>query len=263
MGFSQTIKGVDTNGNVTAMITINSLKIDIMNENKTKLSFDSQGKKDKNAPTAQILDRSYVIQTTPMTQLLGRSYIIQTTPTGEVKPLDTQAAMESVQWAYDKEVVQSILGHQVISERHQITALPKDKLHELSVNKTWSNILPSPLPLLSPKSYQKTYTLMAIKDNVATFEMTGTESAEPAESSIQTEASKQMFEKEYDCKDDYRGMIEIDLVSRQVIQFEETLVGSYLAKEISEEAESEKENNPLSITFTFRKKIEPISRSKV
>jgi len=243
MSYSQIIQSVNTDGNTTAMIKINSLKIDIVNENEAKLSFDSQSNKDEDVP---------------MTQLVGQCYIIQTTPTGEAKVFDTQAAIESVQWAYDKEVVQSILGPKVISERHQITALPKDKLYELSAKKTWSTIFPSPIPLLTLKSYKKTYTLMSINDNVATFEMTGTESAEPAESSTQSGDSKEMPHKEFDNKDDYTGVIKINLTSREALLFEETLISNYIAKRNPENSDSEKENDPLSITFTFRKKIEPI-----
>ena len=81
VAFTQTIQGVDADGNATAEIMIKDLKVEMINKNESQLSFDSQKESDKDAPLAK---------------LLGKSYTIQITPTGEVKALDTKNAMAAV-----------------------------------------------------------------------------------------------------------------------------------------------------------------------
>ncbi|MHC5143434.1 MAG: hypothetical protein ACYSOY_07575, partial [Planctomycetota bacterium] len=42
MDFTQTIQAVDADGNATAQITINDLKVEMISKNESQLSFDSQ-----------------------------------------------------------------------------------------------------------------------------------------------------------------------------------------------------------------------------
>ena len=244
MDFTQTIQSIDTDGNATAQITINDLKVDIINKNESQLSFDSRNENDKDAP---------------LTKLLGKSYTIQITPTGRVKALDTKNAMAAVTTAYEKKLVKSLLDPKAIADRHQITALPEDPTGKLSVKDTWSEIVPSPPGLLAPKSYEKTYTLTAIDDTIATVEMTAGESAQPAAGGTQTSGSMGIFAKMFDSKDDYTGTLKIDLATGDVLASNEALISTYTAQEMPENGDPEKGPDTLTMQFIRRIQLEKLN----
>jgi len=244
MAFTQTIQGVDADGNATALITINALKVDIINKNESQLSFDSQDESDKDAS---------------LMKLLGKSYTIQISPTGQVKSLDTKDAMAAVTTAYEKKVVKGLLDPRALARRHQVTALPKDAAGELSEEDTWSEVVPSPPGLLAPKSYEKTYTLTAIDDTIATVEMTAGESAQPAESGSQASGGMGMFAKMFDNKDDYTGTLKIDLATGEVVASTETLISTYTAQEMPENGDPDKGPDVLTMQFINRTQLEKLN----
>jgi len=244
MDFTQTIQDVDADGNATAQITINDLKVDIINKHDSQLSFDSRNESDKGAALAA---------------LLGKSYTIQITPVGRVKALDTKDAIAAVTTAYEKKFIKSLLDPKNIAKRHQITALPKEQTDTLSVNDTWSEIVPSPPGLLAPKSYKKTYTLTALDEAVATIEMTAGESAQAAEGDTQTAGSMGMFAKMFDNKDDYTGTLKIDLTTGEVIFVVEHLSEHSHAASLPENADPEKGPDVLTMQFINRIQLEKLN----
>ncbi|MBC8378393.1 MAG: hypothetical protein H8E62_04385 [Planctomycetes bacterium] len=244
MDFTQTIQAVDADGNATAQITINDLKVEMINKNKSQLSFDSQKESDKDAPLAT---------------LLGKSYTLQITPSGQVKTLDTKNAMAAVTSAYEKKIVKSLLDPKEIAERHQIAALPKDLADELSVGDTWSKVVASPPGLLAPKSYEKTYTLTAIDAAVATVQMTAGESAVPAEGGSQAAGGMGMFAKMFDNQDDYTGTLKFDLETGEVLSSVETLISTYTAQEMPENGDPDKGPDILTMQFINRIQLEKLN----
>ncbi len=244
VAFTQTIQGVDADGNATAEIMINDLKVEMINKNESQLSFDSQKESDKDAPLAK---------------LLGKSYTIQITPTGEVKALDTKNAMAAVTSAYEKKIVKSLLDPKEIAERHQVSGLPKDVTDSLSVEDTWSEIVASPPGLLAPKSYEKTYTLTAVDDSVATVQMTAGESAEAVEGSSQAAGGMGMFAKMFDNEDDYTGTLKFDLATGEVLSSTETLISTYTAQEMPEKGDPDKGPDVLTMQFINRIQLEKLN----
>jgi hypothetical protein len=244
MGFTQTIQAVDADGNATAQITINDLKVDIVNKNESRLSFDSQNEKDQNAPLAK---------------LLGKSYTIEISPAGRVKPLDTKDAMAAVTSAYEKKIVKGLFDSDSIANRHQIAALPKEAADELSVEDTWSEIVASPPGLLAPKSYEKTYTLATVDGDVATIQMTAGESAETVEGSSPAAGGMGMFAKMFDNEDDYTGTLQFDLATGEVILSAETLISTYTAQEMPENGDPDKGPDVLTMQFINRIQLEKLN----
>jgi hypothetical protein len=244
MGFTQTIQSVDADGNATAQITINDLKVDIVNKNESRLSFDSQNEKDKNAPLAK---------------LLKQSYTIEISPTGRVTPVDTKDALAAVTSAYEKKIVKGLFDAESVANRHQVAALPKEMTDELSVEDTWSEIVASPPGLLAPKSYEKTYTLAAVDGDVATIQMTAGESAEPAEGGSQSAGGMGMFAKMFDNEDDYTGTVKFDLASGEVLSSTETLISTYTAQEMPENGDPDKGPDVLTMQFINRIQLEKLN----
>ena len=241
MSFTQTIQSVDADGNATARITINALKVDIIKKNKTKLSFDSQNEKDQNAP---------------MAKLLGQSYTIKITPSGTVEVLDTKKAIAAVTSKYEKGVATLILNSNNVANRHGVPALPKNQTTGLSVESSWSNLVP-PLPdMFAPKSYEKTYTRTAIDDTIATIQMNAGESADPAEG-VQPNMLNALA-KMFDNTDDYTGTLKIDLATGEVLKSDETLVSISLMQEMPENADPEKGPDTLTMQFIHRIQLEKL-----
>jgi hypothetical protein len=244
MEYSQDVQSVDESGNATLKITIDQLKVEVINKNEPQLSFDSRNDADKNAPLAK---------------LIGQSYAIRMTPSGKVEVLDTKEALAAVTSAYEKKIAQSILDPKNIMTRHEISAMPNDPAMKVSAQSTWSKVVPSPPGLLTPKSYEKVYTVTGIKDNTAAIRMVGTESTETAKGGISSTGGMGMFAKMFDNKDDYTGSMQINLITGQVLSFEETLISSYVAQEMPENANPEKGPDTLTMQFTNRIVLEKLN----
>lgn len=244
MEFSQDVQSIDESGNATLEITIDQLKVEIINKNDPQLSFDSRNDADKNAPLAK---------------LIGQSYTLRMTPSGKVKVVDTKAAMAAVTSAYEKKIVQGILDPKNITTRHEIPAMPNDAAMKVSAKSTWSEVVPSPPGLLAPKSYEKVYTVTGINDNIATVRMVATESTESATGGISSTGGMGMFAKMFDNTDDYTGSMRMNVTTGQVLSFEETLISSYIAQEMPENGDPEKGPDTLTMRFTDRVKLEKLN----
>ena len=244
MDFTQKIKEIDADGNATATITIKDLKVDTINKNEPQFAFNSRDEKDKTAPLAK---------------LLGHSYTVQLTPAGQVNVLDTKAALAVVPSGYEKKLVESILSDKAIAQRHQVLGLPQEKASGLSVKSTWSRIVPSPPGLLAPKSYEKVYTLSDIDNDIVMIKMVGTESGKPAESVAEQAAGGMgMFAKMFDNKDDYTGILKINMATGEVLLSQETLISTYLAQEMPKDGDPDKGPDVLTMRFTNRVQLEKL-----
>ena len=244
MGYTQTIQAVDADGKATAQITIDSLKVVVINKNESRLSFDSQNENDQDSALAK---------------LIGKSYTIEIDPAGRVKALDTQDVTTAVKSDYEKKIAKGLFDEKSIAIRHEIAALPKDATGELSVEDTWSEVVPSPPGLLAPKSYEKKYTLTAIDGATVTVQMTAGESAEAVKGSSPAGGGMGMFAKMFDNVDDYTGTSKFDLASGEVISSVEKLVSTYTAQEMPENGDPEKGPDVLTMQFTNLIQIEKLN----
>lgn len=237
--YSQTVQSVHEDGSADLQITIKGLKVNLVNKNELQLAFDSHDEKD---------------QDSPLMKLIGKSYTIRMTPAGKVKVLDTKKTMAAVTSSYEKGIAKIILDSKNIVARHSILALPADSARTFSVKNSWKEIAPSPPGLLAPKSFEKVYTVTDVKDNVATVSMVAAESAEPAEGMIQAGGMGPLA-KMFDNKDDYTGSMQVDLTGNQVLNFEETLVSSYVAQQMPENGDPEKGPDVLTMRLTNRVQV--------
>ncbi|MCI0499588.1 MAG: hypothetical protein L0Y36_07905 [Planctomycetales bacterium] len=242
MGFTQQVQNVDADGSATVKVTINDLAVDIINKNEPKFAFNSANEKDKSSPLAK---------------LLGQQYTIQITPAGRAKLLDAAAALAAVTNGYEKTLAEGLLDPKAVEERHQIQALPKETAVGLSVNTAWSQVLPSPPGLLAPKTYKKVYTLSQVDNNIATVNMVASESTEQADGAAAS-GGMGMFAKMFDNEDAYTGTMKLDTSTGQVLLSEETLVSSYVAQEMPENADPAKGPDTLTMRFTNRVHLEKL-----
>lgn len=241
MEYAQTVQSIDEDGSAVLQITIKGLKINLVNKNKVQLAFDSE--KDTKSP---------------LTKLIGQSYTIKMTPTGKAEAVDTQKAIAAVTSSYDKSVTKGILDTKSIATRHSVPALPADPTKTYSVKSSWNEIVPSPPGALAPKSFEKVYTVTDIKDNIATVSMVAGESAEPAADFSQAAGGMGPFARMFDNNDEYTGSLQVDLTDGQVLNFEETLISSYLAQQMPENGDPQKGPDALTMRFTNRIQLEKL-----
>lgn len=234
MVFTQKIENIDADGNATAKITIKDLKVDITVKNEPEFAFDSQDKKDKAAPLAN---------------LLGQSYTIKLTDTGQANILNARQALASVTSGYEKNLVKRILSPKAIAARHRVPALPKKKEFTVSVNGTWSHVVSSPPGLLMPKSYKKVYTLKNLDNNVASVEMIATESDKPAADAGQSPGAMGIFAKMFDSTDEYTGTMKMNVATGKIVACQEMLISSYVVMEAPKGGDPEKGPDVLIIRF--------------
>jgi hypothetical protein len=241
MGFNQKIESVDAEGNATAKVTIESLKVNIVNKNEEKFAFDSSKEESKSNPFAA---------------LLGQSYTIKLTPNGKASAVDMQAARDAIKAGYEKRVAESILDDKAVAERHTIAALPEEKQESLSAKSSWTEEVPSPPGLLAPKNYVKTYVISDIKDDIATVEMTAAESGAAADGKTSAGAGGMgMFAKMFDNEDVYTGTTKLNVATGEVLLSEETLVSSYVAQESPENGDPTKGPDTLTMRFTNKTRL--------
>lgn len=239
IGYDQAIEAVAADGSATARITLNSLRVDIVNKNEQKFAFDSAKEDSKSSP---------------FTALLGQSYTIQLTPDGKASPVDLQAVRAAVKDGYEKRVADSLLDDKAVVERHSIAALPQEKV-KADAKSSWTETAASPPGLLVPKNYAKTYTIKDVQDDVALVEMTASESGAAAEGASGA-GGIGMFAKMFDNEDVFTGTMKINVMTGEVLASEETLVSTYIAQETPENGDPAKGPDTLTMRFTNKNKLE-------
>ena len=241
MNFTQTVDAVDDKGIATATVTIDALKVTMTNKNEQKLAYDSAKPEDK---------------TNPLTPLIGQRYTVQISPEGKVVSFDSAAAQKIVTAGFEAKLAERLLSEDGIRERHEIPALWGAGKGGATVKKTWTEVVPSPPGLLAPKTYQKTYTLTGVEtrdgQQVAVVDMKATESAEPAKEQKSSAAGMGMFAKMFDSEDVYTGTLLLGLAGGDVMEYGETLVSTYTAQEMPENAAPDKGPDTLTMRFTNR-----------
>ena len=238
VGMTQKITAVDDKGVASADVTIDSLSVYMTNKNEVKLSYDSAKPEDK---------------TNPLAKLIGQRYTVQIAPEGKVVAFNSDAAKKAVTAGFEARLAERIVSEEGIRERHEIPALWGAGKGGA---KTWTQVVPSPPGLLAPKSYQKTYTMTGVEtkngQKVAVVTMNAMESAEPVEGQKTSAAGMGMFAKMFDSEDVYTGKLLLDMNTGEVIEYDETLVSTYLANEMPENAAPDKGPDTLTMRFTNR-----------
>jgi hypothetical protein len=237
VAFTQTIDSVNNEGIASATVIIDGLSAYMTNKNEQRLSYDSTKEEDKKNPLAK---------------LIGQRYTVQLSPDGKVVGFDSTAAKKAVTAGFEAKLAERIMDESGIRERHEIPALWEAG----KAKKSWTQVVPSPPGLLAPKSFQKTYTLTGTDTidgkKVAVVEMKAMESAEPAEGQKASSASMGFMAKMFDSQDVYTGKLLLGLDHGDVIEYDETLVSTYVAQEMPENAAPNKGPDTLTMRFTNR-----------
>jgi hypothetical protein len=246
--FAQRIESVDQQGNATADITIKELKY---------LSEDPQGK---------TLDFDSTLEgskSDPLFALIGQSYKIKITPNGRVEVIDAQAAREVIkEEGSAKKFADRFFSNEEIERCHQVLALMDTKKTLCKKGDKWSTVATSPGGMLTPKSFEKIYTLTDVKEQkgekIAIVTMNAEPSSKRAADMPEKEAAASFFAKMFEEKDEYSGKMVLNLTTGEIDSYQELLKAEWLAAESPEEQKSDKGPDQLTMGFWSLYSIEKV-----
>ena len=237
--FEQKIDKIQSDGSALATVTVKEIVYIVKDKDTLKFDFDSTRQADKGNPFAKAI---------------GQSYTIKISPAGVVEVVDAKDARSAVTAGYEGRVAKALFSDDRIKKRHSILALPDIARSALKTGESWSRIVGSPPGLLTPKSFEKTYTLESIEgpkgNQVVTVLMNAAESAEPAPDTEKQPAGMGIFANMFDATETYTGKMVLELGTGKVLQYNEKLVATYLAAEEPRDRSSDKGPDTLTMRLT-------------
>jgi hypothetical protein len=236
--YLQEIESVDGNGNGIAKITIKGLKYLVKNKGGVVFDYDSESK-----------NKHY------LSRLLGKSYKIKLKRNGGVKVIDANA----IRRVSVEKVVKNFLSDSRIVKRHEILSLPKTGQSVLKEGGSWSRVKSSPPGLLSPKTFEKVYTLDDVsKNNIAIVKMEAIPTNKPSEDAATGDQGMGVFAKMFDSEEKFTGQMVLDLNTGKVQKYNQELAASYVAAESPREQVAGKGPDILTMGFTHAISLEMI-----
>ncbi len=239
--FLQEIESVDNNGNAVARITVKGLKYLVKNKSGVVLDYDSESESGK---------KHY------LSKLLGKSYKIKLNRDGGVQVVDASA----IRKVSAEKIIKNFLSEPRIVKRHEILSLPKAPgQSRLKEGNSWSRIKASPPGLLSPKTFEKVYTLRDVsKNNIAIVKMEAVPTSKAPEDAPTGDQGMGVFAKMFDSEENFTGQMVLDLNTGKVQKYNEELAASYVAAESSREQVKGKGPDVLTMGFTHAVSLEMI-----
>jgi predicted small lipoprotein YifL len=238
--FDQRIEKVDPDGSAVANVTIKDIIYIVKDKDDVRFDFDSQRASDKDQPFAKVV---------------GQSYKIKISPDGKVQTVDAAAARNAVTAGFQGQIAKAFFSDERIADRHEIMALPDPGASDLKVKGSWNRVVPSPPGLLTPKSYQKVYTLTRVdgpkSNRIATVNMVAAESAKAADNAPEGIKGMGIFANMFDTKEAYTGKLVLETGTGKVLDYYEKLEAKYLAAEEPAGGSSDKGPDTLTMGFTY------------
>jgi hypothetical protein len=247
--FAQKIESVDKQGTAIADITIKKLRY---------LSEDPQGKAMDFNSTAE------ASKSDPLMGLIGMSYKIKIMPDGKVETVDVKADRELIkEEGTAKAFVSKLFSDEEIARRHQVLALMNTGKALSEKGDKWSTVIAAPEGMLTPRSFEKVYTLTGIKkqgiDSIAIVDMSASPSSKRAADTPADEQQKlSFFANMFDEKDNYSGKMVLNLTTGEINSYQELLKAEWLAVEPSQEQKSDKGPDQLTMGFSSLFSIEKV-----
>jgi hypothetical protein len=203
MTFQQDVENVDEAGNAVVRITVKALRCRNRVNNRIVLDFDSTRPTD---------------QDDVLTRLVGQSYRINLSRRGEVlEVIDAAEARSAL--AGDTpthRAAQRLLSDEQIKDRHTVAALAAVQTDQVRLGQTWSSIKDFSFSSMGAKSFERVYTLSAIRKEagrrVAVIDMKAIPAAVGAEGPQTTGSLGGMF----DNQSTFDGRTTFDLDAGQV-----------------------------------------------
>ncbi len=238
--FLQEIESVDNNGNAVARITVKGLKYLVKNKGGVMLDYDSESESGKKHS---------------LSKLLGKSYEIKLNRNGQVQVVDAAA----IRRVSTEKIIKNFLSEPMIVRRHEILSLPKSGQSILRKGDSWSRIKASPPGLISPKTFEKVYTLRDVsKNNIAIVKMEAVLTNKAPEDAPASDQGMGAFAKMFDSEENFTGQMVLDLNTGKVQKYNEELAAFYIVAESPKKQVKGKGPDILTMGFTHTVSLEMI-----
>jgi|GEM_PF-159667 len=222
MTFSQSVQGVDPNGQALLGIEIKGLKVLTQQVGDPVIDFDSSRTEDANKPLAK---------------LIGQGYQIRMGPDGNVAGVlnvgDARMAVASNRGSDEGKAAARLLSDESIRDRHTLSALATSGGGLHKSGQSWSQVRTVSFDALGSKSFEKVYTLKGVEKadgrSVAVIDMHGALSSKGNQQAYGTEDVANAFTKAMDMTFTYRGECRLDLGAGQVERAGERLEVQWVA----------------------------------
>ncbi len=235
--YDQVTKGIDTEGNVTADITIKSLKY--LNSDSEGMNIDYDSSRDTDARSA-------------FARLIGQTYTIKISPSFEVLEIsNVESARDAIEGGRESRFAEGFVSDKSIQRRHEVFSLPDKDKKTLKVGDSWSRIIPSPAGVLIPKNYEKIYTVEKITGSGLTLiKMNATPTSKKLETQSKQSDALEMFRNFFDSEDDFTGRLLINTETGKVYEYNESLKSKYTAAEFPRGEPKPEQPDVLNLSFT-------------
>jgi hypothetical protein len=145
MVFTQRIQSINSQGNILADITIESLKVSSTLRDEPTFNYDSENH-DKTNVLDKLIGQSYTIELSPRLAVLRVFNII--TARGMVA--GTSGSHKRAQ---------ALLSDEDIIQRHSVYGIGSEEIDKASIGDKWSNMKTFSFPVIGTKAYERIYTL--------------------------------------------------------------------------------------------------------
>jgi len=209
MTLNQRVQEVRDDGSATLEITIEALKYAGDFRDNVVLDFDSARPGEQNASLAV---------------LVGKSYTLQMSPKGRVVAVgDLELLQQAVMAAPGgRNAAMKLIAEDEVRDRHTIVPLAILEEGPVRSGQSWSDVKTFSFGDMGPKSFERVYTLMQVRqegDGVAVVEMKAIPPATGADVSGQPGVGPMMW----DASSEYGGRLELDLGSGCVREYGEEM----------------------------------------
>lgn len=228
--FTQKILSIADDSSALAKITIK--KISVLMKDTEGVSFDFDSSKAADAKRS-------------LNALIGKNYTINISSDGKVTPADVKDIRRVKIIGGEKKVADNLLSDAEIIKRHAIH-LPAKDASTVEEGKGWGKVVWSHPKIMAVKSFEKTYVLKEVSDDVANVTMTAYETDKTADGSAPQAGGFGFMAGMFDSKEKYSGEMLIDLKSGKVIKWNEKCVATYVVTDPTSKNDKEE---PASLTM--------------
>ena len=245
---SMRVQNVDPNGVAVAQATIEGLKCLNSTKNSTIADFDSSRSSDVNDP---------------LMQLIGRTYLIEYNTADYVSAVDD---IPPVNILFKSDTPSSHFGMTMmlpdaITARHDAFALPLPGRQMVKVGDKWTKIKTFPFGKMGLKSYEKVYTLEAVRDiggrSMAIIDMNAIPTSE-VEPRFASQKGAVEAPKMFDSNDSYTGGGELDLKAGRIENYHENFQTNWVVALPSKQGEPTSEPVVLHMSSKYVYSIERV-----
>lgn len=239
--YDEKVQSVDPNAGAALEITIKSLKLRTVMQDKTQVDYDSTRD---------------AAQDTALAGLIGQGYTIHQTPSGQItRVIEAKAARAALNQASPHyQTALKLLADRAIQKRHTVKALPERSPTPVASGLSWSESQTFSFSMMGKRTFAKNYTYQGVERqgdaHVARVDM----EAVPSVTAPRQNDGGTAFLKMFDNTHTYTGHLDLDVTRGRVRTWTENMEVKWAYLDPSS-VDREDQAEPRSVHMTALEKI--------